>query len=266
MLDVFLYFVRIMRYVRFIKNSRKYFGCIESPESDIVKISKSSPWSKNFMPTLGEVPLKDVLLIPPTEASKIVCCGLNYKKHAEELGMDIPEEPIIFMKPPSAIIGHLSNINLAHKNNRIDYEAELAIVIKKRCSKVSCKNAKDYILGYTCLNDVSDRDIQKKDGQWTRAKGFDTYCPIGPWISYNIEDPNNLDIKCVLNSKVVQHSNTKDMIFSVEKIVSFVSHSMTLEPGDIIATGTPQGIGKLNPGDTVSIEIESIGTLTNFVV
>ncbi len=205
-------------------------------------------------------------MLPPVMPSKVVCIGLNYRDHAKELGFDLPVEPLIFLKPGSAVIGHLDDIIYPEQSERVDYEAELAVVISKQCSKISPENSSDYILGYTCLNDVTARDLQVKDGQWTRAKSFDTFCPIGPYIETEINDPHNLDIRLVLNGEIKQSSNTSNLIFSVIDLVSTISHIMTLNEGDIIATGTPSGIGPMNRGDRVSVEIEGIGALENMLI
>lgn len=197
--------------------------------------------------------------------SKIIAVGLNYIDHAKELNMKIPEEPIIFLKPSSAVIWNKQKIVYPRMSEQVDYEAELAVVIGQKCKNVLGKNAKKYILGYTCFNDVTARDLQKKDGQWTRAKSFDTFCPIGPHIVSGI-NPNNLKIELFLNGKLKQSSNTKNLIFNVEKLVSFISKIMTLEKYDVIATGTPVGVGPVKTGDKVEIKIEKIGTLTNCVV
>ena len=186
--------------------------------------------------------------------TKIVCVGLNYKKHAAEMGMELPVEPILFMKPVSSIIYDGDVIKYPAMSKQVDYEAELAIVMGEGGT----------IAGFTCANDVTARDLQRKDGQWTRAKSFDTFCPIGPEI-VQVDDPNSLGIKAFLNGKVVQDSNTSDMIFSVEEIVDFISRVMTLNKDDIILTGTPSGIGPMNRGDEIVIEIEQIGTLRNRV-
>ena len=198
------------------------------------------------------------------KTSKVVAVGLNYKKHAEELGFSLPTEPIIFIKPATSIIGHLENIIYPPSVGQLDYEAELAIVIKKIAKNVKKENANEYILGYTCANDVTARDFQKKDGQWTRAKSFDTFCPLGPQIISDL-NPNNLEITLRLNGEIKQKSNTSDMIFSVAEIIEFVSSVMTLLPDDVIITGTPAGIGPMKKGDTVEVEIEGIGVLKNFV-
>ncbi len=196
---------------------------------------------------------------------KIILVGLNYRDHARELKMPIPKNPIIFLKPPTTLIGNLDKIIYPKQSKRIDYEAELALVIKKTCRNIKPQEAKKYILGYTCLNDVTARDLQKIDGQWTRAKSFDSFCPIGPWIETDL-DPSKLQIRCWLNNKLKQDSSTAQLIFPVEKLVSFISSIMTLYPGDVISTGTPSGVGPMQPGDRVEVEIEGIGKLTNQVV
>ena len=208
---------------------------------------------------------KEIKFLPPTKPTKIVCLGLNYIDHAKELNMPIPEEPIIFLKPPSAVIGDKDNIVYPLCVEQLDYEGELAVVIKKTAKDVPVENAKDYILGYTCFNDVTARDLQRKDGQWTRAKSFDTFAPIGPWIVPDV-DTKNLSIQTILNDKIVQNSNTKNMIFDVEIVISFVSKIMTLYPGDVISLGTPPNVGPMKRGDKVVVKIQNIGELTNFVV
>jgi len=197
--------------------------------------------------------------------SKIIAVGLNYSDHARELKMKTLAEPIIFLKPATAVIWNNQKIKYPKMSKQVDYEAELAVVIGKKCKNVSEREAKKYILGYTCLNDVTARDLQKKDGQWTRAKSFDTFCPIGPHIVSGI-NPDNLKIELYLNGKLKQSSNTKNLIFNIEKLVSFVSQIMTLEKYDVIATGTPVGVGPVKIGDKIEIKIEKIGTLTNYVV
>ncbi len=203
----------------------------------------------------------DIRNIKPT---KIVCVGLNYIDHAKELNMKIPEEPIIFLKPTSSIIYPEDSIILPKVSKRVDYEVELAVVIKEKCKNISKNEAKDIILGYTILNDVTARDLQQKDGQWTRAKSFDTFCPIGPIVK-PLNNPNNLKIECIVNGKIKQSSNTKNMIFDVYELIEFISSIMTLYPNDIIATGTPPGVGPLKDGDVVECYIENIGYLKNYV-
>lgn len=197
--------------------------------------------------------------------SKIVAVGLNYLDHAKELNMEVLDEPIIFLKPPTTIIYHGDSIIYPKMATRIDYEAELAVVIAKEAKNISEADAEKYILGYTCLNDVTARDLQRKDGQWTRAKSFDTFCPIGPSIVSGI-DVSDLKIEAYLNGRCVQSSTTKNMIFKIPYLISFISSIMTLKPYDIIATGTPTGVGPMNVGDTIEIRIEKIGSLINKVI
>lgn len=197
--------------------------------------------------------------------SKIIAVGLNYIDHARELRMDIPKEPLIFIKPPTTVIGHLENIVYPPSVTRLDYEAELAVVIKKKAKDVPVGKAKEYILGYTCLNDVTARNLQAKDGQWTRAKSFDTFCPVGPHVVTDT-DPADLKIELFLNNELKQSSSTKNQIFGPEYLLSFISKVCTLQPGDIIATGTPAGVGPMTTGDSVEVRIETIGSLKNRVV
>jgi len=229
-------------------------------------IVRGGSYSKeNGIISRGEVlRLDEVFLLPPCQPTKIVCVGLNYVKHAQELKMPLPEEPILFLKPPSAILDPDGHIVYPASSSQVDYEGELAVVIGKRCKKIQAEEAEKYILGYTCFNDVTARDLQRKDGQWTRAKSFDTFAPFGPWIAKI--DPSDADIETRINGKVVQKSNTSDLIFDVPKLVQFISGVMTLEPGDVIATGTPPGVGPLQRGDAVEVAIEGIGVLRNFVV
>ncbi|MFA4966676.1 MAG: fumarylacetoacetate hydrolase family protein [Candidatus Margulisiibacteriota bacterium] len=198
--------------------------------------------------------------------SKIICVGLNYLDHAQEMKMAVPTHPIIFLKPPTSVIGDGDNIIYPeHQTKELHYEAELAIVIKDKTRNVSVEEAKKHILGYTCGNDVTARDLQRIDGQWGRAKSFDTFCPLGPDIVSDI-DPDNLDIKLFLNNEIKQSSNTNKLIFKPLYLVSFISNIMTLLPGDVILTGTPPGIGPMQKGDVVAVEIEGIGRLANKIV
>lgn len=196
--------------------------------------------------------------------SKIICVGLNYRDHAEELKMPIPTEPILFMKPPTTLIFNNQNIIYPPQTKELHYEAELAVVIKDRIKNVSQGEALNHVLGFACANDVTARDLQKKDGQWTRAKSFDTFCPVGPKIASGI-DPSNLEIKLWLNGEVKQESRTSNMIFPVDYLISFISTVMTLMPEDIILTGTPPGVGVMKPGDRVEVEIAGIGKLVNMI-
>ncbi len=204
-------------------------------------------------------------LLSPVMPSKIVAIGLNYRAHAAEFNKPLPQEPMIFLKPSSAVIGPGESIIYpSHMSHRVDYEGELALVIGKKAKDVPVDMAKDHILGYTCFNDVTARDLQGKDVQYTRAKGFDTFACIGPWIETGL-DPLNARIETYLNREKRQDTSTGDMIFNAYELVSFVSHVMTLFPGDIIATGTPSGVGKIKPGDTVEVRVEGIGSLINTV-
>lgn len=198
----------------------------------------------------------------PVRFGKAVCVGLNYKSHVEEMGDKLPEEPTLFMKPTSALIGPNDPILLPPQSKRVDYEGELAVVIKDHTYWATEKEAQSHILGYTVANDVTARDLQSKDGQWTRAKSFDTFLPLGPWIETDI-DPVNLGIRTLVNGEIRQQGNTRDLIFDVFQLVSFISHVMSLEQGDIILTGTPAGVGPLKEGDVVTVEIEGIGKLVN---
>jgi 2-keto-4-pentenoate hydratase/2-oxohepta-3-ene-1,7-dioic acid hydratase in catechol pathway len=214
-----------------------------------------------------EVPLQSVRLLPPVCPSKIVCVGRNYADHAKELGNAVPEEPIIFLKPPSSLNGHLGPIVFPKLSGLLSYEGELGLVIGERCRNLDAAGAMRVVAGYTIVNDVTARDLQKKDGQWTRGKGFDTFCPVGPcWVPAAEVDLAALRVTTRVNGVVKQDAPVTDMLFSVGAILQFVSAFMTLEPGDLIATGTPPGVGPLEPGDTVEVEIPGLGKLANPVV
>ena len=247
-----------MRILRFRYSGKTGWGILK--ENSVVVLSES-PF-KVINPTRKSIPLSKVKILAPAQPSKVILVGLNYRDHARELKMAIPREPIIFLKPPTAVIGHRENIVYPSGVKRLDYEAELAVVIKKETRNIPARLAFKHILGYTCLNDVTARDLQKKDVQWTRAKSFDTFCPLGPWIETGL-DPTDLRISCRLNGALKQYSSTRNFIFSIDRIVSFVSRVMTLLPGDVISTGTPAGVGPMRPGDRVEVQIEGIGSLTN---
>ena len=208
--------------------------------------------------------LGDVMLLPPCVPTKIVAVGLNYRSHAQEMKMPIPDEPLLFLKPSTAVIGPGAAILYPQMSQRVDYEGELGVVIGRLCKNVSEAEAPDFIFGYTCLNDVTARDLQKKDGQFTRSKSFDTFCPIGPCIETEL-DPAGARIETFLNGQLRQETSTADFIFPVYRLVSFISQVMTLLPGDVIATGTPSGIGPMQPGDEVEVRISGIGSLKNSV-
>jgi len=211
-----------------------------------------------------QVPLSDVKLLAPAAPTKIICAGLNYKDHAEEMGLPIPEQPVIFLKPPSAILEPGGTIPYPMMTHRIDYEAELAVVIGKTAKGVRQDTALDYVLGYTCINDVTARDLQKMDGQWTLAKSFDGFAPFGPWIETEI-DPGDLLVEAYLNGERKQSSSTANLIFPVAYLVSFISQVMTLYAGDVIATGTPLGTGRMEKGDEIEVRISGIGSLINAI-
>ena len=207
----------------------------------------------------------DLRLLAPVRPGKILAIGKNYAAHAAEFGGGVPPEPLIFMKPPSAVIGPGEAIEILPEMGRVDYEAELVVVIGRRGRFINIDDTLDYVLGYTCANDISERDYQKKDGQWTRAKGFDTFCPLGPWINTEL-DPFDVMVSMRLNGETKQSASTSNMVYDVAHLIAHLSRIMTLEPGDIIMTGTPAGVGEIAHGYTVEIEIEHIGTLSNPVV
>lgn len=210
--------------------------------------------------------LSDLEILPPTYPGKIICVGLNYIDHAKELSMPVPKNPLIFLKPPSSTLGHMGKIEYPDQAKRVDYEGELAVIIGKRCKNVRSSDAGNVIMGYTCFNDVTARDLQKEDGQWTRSKGFDTFAPFGPFIADPELDVSDLFIKTRVNGELRQDSRTTNLIFKVPQLIEFISRIMTLEPGDVIATGTPPGVGELHEGDEVEVEIEDIGLLMNSVI
>ena len=253
-----------MRIVRFEKEGRSGYGILEGEQ---ISVLWGTPYNEGLKNTTGEVmSLPEVKLLAPCEPGKIVALGLNYRDHAAEIGHPLPSEPLLFMKPSTAVIGPDEEIRYPAMSRQVDYEAELAVVIGRTCRHVQEQDFRDYILGFTCINDVTARDLQKKDGQFTRSKSFDTFAPLGPWIEAEIPDPDNLTVETYLNGERRQHSNTKNMIFGVAAQVSFISRIMTLLPGDVIATGTPSGIGPMQPGDVVEIRVEGIGTLKNRIV
>lgn len=257
-----------MKFIIYLENKVIKTGIINEegvkelscPIIDAIKTSEIAKFLKD-QPITN---LSDIKILPPVKPSKVVCVGLNYRDHALELGMEIPQEPVLFIKPPTTVIGTLDPIIYPKSSKQVDYEAELAVVISKKAHQIDEKEAKEYIGGYTALNDVTARDLQQKDGQWTRAKSFDTFCPLGPWIDTEI-NPSNLDISLKLNNEVKQDSNTKNMIFPPEELVSFISNIMTLHPGDVIATGTPPGVGPMKVGDVAEVSVEGIGILKNEV-
>lgn len=212
-----------------------------------------------------EMQLCDVTLLAPCQPTKVIAVGLNYRKHIDEVHMETPKEPLIFLKPSTSVIGNNEPIFYPELSKQVDFEAELAVVIGRQCRFVRKEEAKKYIFGYTCLNDVTARDLQSLDKQWTRSKSFDTFCPIGPWIETDM-DWRGREVKATLNGEVKQCGSTDDMLFGVEELVSHISQVMTLEPGDVIATGTPSGIGPMQRGDKIRVSVSGIGELENVVV
>lgn len=250
-----------MKYIRFQKDGAARYGVIDGGALHEIVGTPFGRWEKSG----GALDAASVRLLAPTLPTKIVCLGLNYADHAAEMKHQTPEEPVIFLKPSTAVIGPGEPIVYPPQSKRVDYEAELAIVIKKAAKNIPAASWRDYVLGYTCFNDVTARDLQTKDGQWTRAKGFDTFAPVGPWITDEVS-PDDLAIEARVNGVVKQKSRTARLIFKPAFLIPFLSRVMTLLPGDIIATGTPSGISGMNVGDLVEVEIEGIGTLGNRVV
>jgi 2-keto-4-pentenoate hydratase/2-oxohepta-3-ene-1,7-dioic acid hydratase in catechol pathway len=251
-----------MKIFRFKNKDKISYGVLEG---DRLFPIEGSVYRK-FKTAKRGLPVGDVTLLPPVMPSKIIAIGLNYKDHAMERGKPLPEEPLIFLKPSSAVVGPQDIIVYPSMSKRVDFEGELAVIIKKRASRLQLEDqTDDYILGYTCFNDVTARDLQTKDVQFTRAKSFDTFAAIGPCIATDI-DPAKLRVKTFLNGKLRQSGNTRNLIFPVPFLVRFVSNIMTLNPGDIITTGTPAGIGPMVPGDRVDVQIDGIGILSNTVM
>jgi len=229
-----------------------------------------APWTGDDHPEVLRGDLTDLpegaMLLPPCVPSKIVCVGRNYAEHAKELGNEVPAEPTIFLKPPSSLLGSSGVIAYPRLTQRLDYEGELGVVIGRRARNVKSADAPIYIRGYTCVNDVTARDLQRKDGQWTRGKGFDTFCPVGPCLVPRDEvDPASLRVRTFVNGEKKQDAPISEMMFRVDDIIAYVSAFMTLEPGDLIATGTPSGVGPMQPGSRVRIEIDGVGVLENTV-
>ena len=248
-----------MKFVRYqFKKEQPRFGWVYGDKVGPIDGSILSEYRR----LEAELPIESVLLLPPVEPSKVICVGRNYSEHAREHGVEVPEIPMIFLKPPSSLIGHMGAIQLPPQSNQVEHEAELAVIIGRSGRWIDGENVNDYIFGYTIANDVTARDLQRRDGQWTRGKGFDTFCPIGPWIETEM-DPYDILITCRVNGDIRQMASTRDMVFSIQQLIVFISSIMTLLPGDIILTGTPAGVGPLKPGDRVSITIEGIGELIN---
>ncbi|MBO8168325.1 MAG: fumarylacetoacetate hydrolase family protein [Thermoanaerobacteraceae bacterium] len=249
-----------MRWVRFQVGGNIKYGIEE--DGEITPVT-GSPFG-DYQVETEKFSTDQVTLLAPCEPSKILCVGLNYRDHAAEMKLDLPEQPVIFMKPSTAVIGPGADIVYPGISKRVDYEAELAVVVGREARDVPEVEAGRYILGYTCGNDVTARDLQPADGQWTISKSFDTFCPLGPVIETDCK-ADSLEIRLLLNGEEKQHSNTGQMVFSPQYLVSYLSRVMTLHPGDVILTGTPSGVGPVAPGDRVVVEIEEIGRLVNVV-
>ena len=251
-----------MHYVRVLADGAARWGVVRG---DAIALLDGNPITTGARETGHAVPLVGAALLAPAEPTKIIGIGSNYRAHAKEMGKPVPEEPLLFMKPPSALLPPGGAIVRPSGYERVDFEGELCVVIGRRAHRVDEAHALEHVFGYTIANDVSVRDLQKKDVQFTRAKGFDTFCPLGPAVATGLE-PQALRIRTTLNGVVRQDSTTEDMVFSVARLVAFISRVMTLEPGDLISTGTPPGVANLTPGDVVEIDIEGIGALQNRVV
>jgi 2-keto-4-pentenoate hydratase/2-oxohepta-3-ene-1,7-dioic acid hydratase in catechol pathway len=260
-----------VRIARFADGDDPRFGVIgesadHGPGVDVVAVLKGDPLYAGLELTGQRIPLADVrLLAPVIPRSKVIGIGKNYADHAAEMGGEVPAEPLVFLKPNTSVIGPDDAIIHPRSSERVDYEGELAVVISRICKDVSAADAAKVIFGYTVANDVTARDLQASDGQWARAKGFDTFCPLGPWIETDF-DPAKSRVTTELDGDVVQDQPTSDMVFDVPTLIAYASSFMTLLPGDVILTGTPAGIGPMRPGQSVSVTVEGIGTLTNRVV
>lgn len=255
-----------MRFVRYqTKQTAPRFGWLlgEGPDTLIGAVEGSLFGEFRRLET--DQPLSAVRLLPPILPTKIICIGRNYAAHAKEHNVEVPEIPLLFLKPPSSIIGPLDKIIIPPQSQQVEHEAELVVVIGRRGRWIPPENALDHVLGYTIGNDVTARDLQRRDGQWTRGKGFDTFCPIGPWLETDFDPADHL-VTCYVNGEMRQMASTRDMVFSVRHLIAYASSVMTLEPGDLLFTGTPAGVGPLIPGDSIEIIIEGIGALRNTVV
>jgi 2-keto-4-pentenoate hydratase/2-oxohepta-3-ene-1,7-dioic acid hydratase in catechol pathway len=264
-----------MKYCRFLLNHQPHYGLVESVagSEQITRIFLSAPQDTDGdledVPTRRTDPLflPEAALLPPVSPSKIVCVGRNYREHAAELGNEVPAEPLIFFKPPSSLLAPGAQVRRPPIAERVDYEGELGVVIAKKCYQLGAEeDVRPYILGYTCVNDVTARDLQKKDGQWTRGKGFDTFCPVGPVLSNEVDPWSGITVETRVNGTLRQQGNTRDFIFPLDVVIRYISQVMTLMPGDLIPTGTPQGVGPVLAGETMEVSVEGIGTLRNPVI
>lgn len=258
-----------MKYCRFQTNSGPQYGEVidraGAPWIErLLPPFPEDPWAKLDTKGFERIPLAKVNLLAPVVPSKIVCIGRNYREHAAELGNEVPKEPLLFLKAPSSVIAPGEPIRIPSFSNRVDFEGELAIVIGKRASRIGAtENVKEYIRGYTIVNDVTARDLQKSDGQWSRAKGFDTFCPMGPLVTDEIDPAAGLTLETRLNGQIKQHGTTRDLIFDIAFLLRHITAAMTLLPGDVIPTGTPAGVAAMQPGDRVEVSIGGIGSLEN---
>lgn len=251
-----------MRYAKWKlrDGSTSYAELHEALDDMWANLLDRAPWDGG-RPIGREVTVASARLVCPVAPSKIVCIGRNYGAHAKELGSEVPKEPLLFLKPPSSLLDPGGTIELPVESERVEHEAELGVVIGRRARFVAEEDALAHVFGYTCVGDITARDLQRKDAQWTRAKGFDTFCPVGPEIVTDL-DPAALDVRCRVNGQLRQSGNTRDMIFPIAALIAYVSRVMTLEPGDLIATGTPEGVGPLAAGDRLEIEIPPVGVLS----
>jgi 2-keto-4-pentenoate hydratase/2-oxohepta-3-ene-1,7-dioic acid hydratase in catechol pathway len=263
-----------MKYCRFRWNGETVYGLVEpvAGHDAIVRILLTAPEESDGdieglrTRRIEAIPLDQAALLPPVRPSKIVCVGRNYREHAAELGHDVPQEPLIFLKATSAILAPGATVRRPKISQRVDFEGELGVVIGKICYQPPADaDIRQYILGYTCVNDVTARDLQNKDGQWTRAKGFDTFCPVGPIVTDEIDPWAGIAVETRVNGEIRQQGNTRDFIFSIDAVIRHIAQAMTLFPGDLIPTGTPAGVGPLVAGDRVEVSVEGIGTLKNNV-
>jgi len=247
--------------IRFQTPAGPEFGIVE----DEMVYRAEGGYELGFLRADAVGKLSQLTLLSPCQVTKIVAVGRNYAAHAAEHGDEVPSEPLIFLKPPSAVIGPNEPIVCPPQSAQVEHEAELAVVIGRRARRVTAADAWDYVLGYTCANDVTARDLQRSDGQWSRAKGFDTFAPLGPWIVTDL-DPTDLTVACRVNGQMKQQASTVDMVFKIPQLIEYITAAMTLELGDVILTGTPEGVSPIQPGDHVEVEVEGIGVLRNPVV
>lgn len=264
-----------MKYCRFHFENSNYYGAVEerggelwivdlmaAPEEDLafrLEHGRATSWSFDFEP----MPLSKADLLPPTTPSKILCVGRNYRDHAKEMGNDVPTEPLIFFKPPSSLLKPGGTVRMPAASARVDYEGELAVVIGRRATRLKPEAWRSAVRGYTLANDVTARDLQQKDAQWTRAKGFDTFCPLGPVVSDEVDPEAGLTIETRVNGEVRQRGSTRDFIFGIPELLAYITSAITLEPGDLLLTGTPAGVGALKAGDRVEVSMAGLGVLSN---